>query len=87
MTRRRSATLRHTAGTYHVASRLALEGFRPTMAADRTAADVLAGLPGGSAAVAVAVRTAECPDGFGDGVADLACEWRVGRELALAVVC
>ncbi len=87
MSRRRSAALRDSAGVYHVASRLASEGFRATAARGAGAgADILAGLPGSTATAALMVRTTECPPGFGDGAEeeDRACEWRVGREVALA---
>jgi len=83
MGRRRSTALRDVAGVHHVASRLSHEGFRATVEhAARGGAGVLVGLPGGSAAVAVAVRTTECPEGFGDEGA--VCEWRVGKEVATA---
>ncbi len=86
MGRRRSAALRDTAGVYHVASRLAYEGFQVTVARGSGAsADVLAGLPGSAATAALTVRTTECPPGFGDGdkgKADV-CEWRVGKGAAL----
>ena len=85
MGRRRSTALRDVAGVHHVASRLSHAGFRATVT--QTAgggAEVLTGLPGGSGYVAVAVRTAECPDGIGDGGGGVVCEWRVGRGLATA---
>jgi len=83
MGRRRSTALRDVAGVHHVAARLSHEGFRATVEhAARGGAGVLVGLPGGSAAVAVAVRTTECPDGFGEG--GVVCEWRMGKELATA---
>lgn len=85
MRRRRSAALRDAAGAHHVASRLSHEGFRAAVGPGAGSVnEVLAGLPGGSGHVAVAVKTAECPDGFGDGSEGVACEWRVGGELALA---
>lgn len=78
MGRRRSAALRDVAGVYHVASRLAYEGFHATVARGAgTGTDVLAGLPGASDTVAIAVRTTECPPHRG-------CEWRVGKGAALA---
>ncbi len=77
--RRRSTALRDAAGVYHVASRLAYEGFRATVAQrpGATGVDVLAGLPGASNAAAITVRTTACPP---RGV----CEWRVGKGAALA---
>ncbi|MEJ7843934.1 MAG: hypothetical protein WKF95_19405 [Rubrobacter sp.] len=87
MGRRRSAALQDTAGVYHVASRLAYEGFRATVARGSSAgADVLAGLPGSTATAPLAVRTAECPPGFGgaDEGKIVACEWRVGKRAAPA---
>lgn len=87
MGRRRSGALRDIAGVYHVASRLALEGFHATCARGHGAkADVLAGLPSGSATVQVVVRTAVCSPGFGEGDEgeDRTCEWRVGKGAALA---
>jgi len=83
MGRRRSTALRDAAGVHHVASRLSHVGFRATVGPDTGGgAGVLVGLPGGSAAVAVAVRTTECPEGFGEG--GVACEWRVGWGSARA---
>ncbi len=62
MGRRRSAALRDAAGVYHVASRLASEGFHATVARGSDArADVLVGLPGSSVIAALTVRTAACP--------------------------
>jgi len=76
--RRRSTALRDTAGVYHVASRLAYEGFHATVARGTgSGADVLAGLPGTSSTAALMVRTTECPPHRG-------CEWRVGKGAALA---
>lgn len=87
MGRRGSAALRDMAGVYHVASRLALEGFHATVARDPGAwADVLATLPGSTATAALTVRTAVSPPGFADGAegeADV-CEWRVGEGVAPA---
>jgi hypothetical protein len=83
MGRRRSTALRDAAGAHHVASRLSHAGFRATVEhAARGGAGVLVGLPGGSGYVAIAVRTTECPEGFGDE--GVVCEWRVGKEFALA---
>jgi len=83
MGKRRSKALRDAAGVHCVASKLNYEGFRAMVGPGVDGmAEVLAGLPGGSAAVAIAVRTAECLDGFGDGGA--VCEWRVGKELGAA---
>ncbi len=77
-TRRRSTALRDTAGVYHVASRLAYEGFHATVARGvGSGADVLAGLPGASGTVTIAVRTTVCPPHRG-------CEWRVDKGTALA---
>jgi len=87
MRRKRSAALRDAAGVYHVASRLAYEGFHVTVAwGSGGKADVLASVPGGSATAALAVRTTVCPPGFGDGegMKTDACEWRVGKGFALA---
>ena len=82
MGRRRSTALRD-AGAHHVASRLSHAGFRAAVGPGAgSTKEVLAGLPGGSGYVAVAVRTTECPDGFGDG--GVACEWRVGKGSASA---
>ncbi len=82
MGRRRSVALREVAGVYHVASRLASEGFNATVARDSDAgADVLAALPGSTATAALKVRTTECPPGFGEGAegeADV-CEWGMGE--------
>lgn len=76
--RRRSTTLRDTSGVYHVASRLAYEGFHATVARGAgTGADVLAGLRGSTATAAVMVSTTQCSPHRG-------CEWRVGKETALA---
>lgn len=87
MRRKRSAALRDVSGVYHVASRLAYEGFHATVARGSGGrADVLASLPGTSVTAALAVRTTECPPGFGDGDEGKvdACEWRVGKQAALA---
>ncbi len=85
MGRRRSIALRDIAGVHHVAARLSHEGFRATVEhAARGGAGVLVGLPDGSAAVAIGVRTTECPEGFGDGGEGVVCEWRVGRGFASA---
>jgi hypothetical protein len=81
MGRRRSSALRDTAGVYHVASRLAHEGFHATVARG-TGTDVLAGLPGAPGTTALAVRTTECPTGFGGE--GRVCEWRMGKGAALA---
>jgi len=82
MGRRRSTALRDAAGAHHVASRLSYAGFRAAVGPGAGGAGVLVGLPGGSAAVAIAVRTTECPVGFGgEGVV---CEWRAGRGFASA---
>ena len=76
--RRSTAALRNTAGVYHVASRLAYEGFHASVARGAgSGTDVLAGLPGASGTAAIAVRTTVCPPHGG-------CEWRVGKEAALA---
>ena len=87
MGRRRSAALRDAAGVYHVASRLASEGFHATVARGSGAgADVLATLPGSTTTAALTVRTTECPSGFGEGAegeAD-ACEWEMGEGGVLA---
>jgi hypothetical protein len=82
--RRRSTALRDAAGVYHIASRLALEGFRATVAQrpGATGVDVLAGLPGAPTTAALSVRTTACPPGFGGGEGE--CEWRVGKGAALA---
>jgi hypothetical protein len=83
MGRRRSVALREVAGVYHVASRLASEGFNATVARDSDAgADVLAALPGSTATAALKVRTTECPPDFGEGAegeADV-CEWGMGER-------
>lgn len=87
MRRKRSAALRDVSGVYHVASRLAYEGFHATVARGSGGrADVLASLPGTSVTAALAVRTTECPPGFGGGGEGKGrvCEWRVGKEAALA---
>ncbi len=85
MGRRRSIALRDTAGAHHVASRLSHAGFRAAVEhAARGGAGVLVGLPGGSGYVAIPVRTAECPAGFGDGGGGVVCEWRVGGGFASA---
>lgn len=87
MNRRRSAALRDKAGVYHVASRLALEGFNATVARGfAPGTDVLAGLPGSMATASLVVRTAVCPPGFADGAEGkmAVCEWRVGMGVALA---
>lgn len=78
-TRRRSTALRDTAGVYHVASRLAYEGFHATVSSRGAGAgaDVLVGLPGASGTVAISVKTTVCPP-QGD------CEWRVGKRDTLA---
>lgn len=81
MGRRRSSALRDAAGVYHVASRLASEGFHATVARG-AGADVLAGLPGSTGTTALAVRTTEFPTGFGGE--GRVCEWRVGKGAALA---
>ena len=65
MGRRGSTALRDAAGVPHVASRLSHEGFRATVEHAARGAGVLVGLPGGSGYAAVAVRTTECPAGFG----------------------
>ena len=82
MGRRRNAALRDAAGVYHVASRLANEGFNATVARGPDGGtDVLAGLHGSSVTAALMVRTTECPPGFGvgdKGKADV-CEWSVGK--------
>jgi len=85
MGRRRSTALRDAAGAHHVASRLSHAGFRATVGPGVDGmAGVLVGLPGGSAYGAVAVRTTECPAGFGDGGTGVVCEWRVGWGSARA---
>jgi hypothetical protein len=92
MRRRRGAALTDAAGVYHVASRLAYEGFHAALArggASRASrADVFASLPAASAtAAALLVRTTECsPKRRGDRGEGGArrCEWRVGKEAALA---
>ena len=85
MERRRSGALRDADGVYHVASRLAFEGFHATVARDSGAgADVLAGLAGSTATAALAVRTAVCPPGFGEGAEGEVCGWRVGEGTAAA---
>lgn len=87
MRRKRSAALRDASGVYHVASRLAYEGFRATVAwGSGGKADILAGLPGSTATASLVVRTAVCPPGFGDGegMKTDACEWRIGKGFALA---
>ncbi len=62
MVRKRSAALRDAAGVYHVASRLAHEGFHSTVTrGSGVGTDVLAVLPGGSDMVSLMVRTAVCP--------------------------
>jgi hypothetical protein len=87
MGRRRSSALRDAAGVYHVASRLAHEGFHATVARGGGAgADILAGLPGSTDATALMVRTTDCPTGFGgsgEGEGRV-CEWRVGKPAASA---
>lgn len=82
--RKRSTALRDAAGVYHVASRLAYEGFRATVAhrPGATGIDVLGGLPGASATAVLSVRTTACPPGFGGGEDE--CEWRMGKGRALA---
>ena len=66
MGRRRGIALRDTAGVHHVASRLSHEGFRaPVTQAAGGGAEILVDLPGGWGYAAVAVRTTECPAGFG----------------------
>ncbi len=87
MGRRRSTALRDTAGVYHVASRLALEGFHATVARGSGAgADVLATLPGSTATAVLTVRAAVCPPGFADGAEGKGdvCEWRTGDGVAPA---
>ena len=86
MDRKRSAALRDTAGVYHVASRLASEGFHATVArGSGFGADVLATLPGSTDTAALMVRTTVCPPGFAggaEGKADV-CEWRMGKGVGL----
>ncbi len=86
MGRRRSSALRDAAGVYHVASRLASEGFHATVArGSGFGADVLATLPGFTDTAALMVRTTVCPPGFAggaEGKADV-CEWRMGKGVGL----
>ncbi len=76
--RRPSTALWDAAGVYHVASRLAFEGFHATVTSRGagSGADVLVGLPSVSSTVALMVRTTVCP-------AHRRCEWRVGKGAAL----
>jgi hypothetical protein len=88
---RQSTSLLDTAGVYHVASRLAYEGFRDALAWGAGAgAEILAGLLRGSVSASLWVRATECPSSFRsgrqakEGGEDLSCEWRLGKEAAVA---